>query len=588
MTIALHGISASKGIAIGRVRIVDRGSPEAIERTLDPSRIEAEVKRFRRAVNAARRELRAVKARIPEHTPRGLAAFIDTHLLMLEDVAISKAPITRIRETRRNAEWALKLERDRLVAVFDAMDDPYLRARRDDVEHVVNRVQRHLQGRHGAEEPPSGEDCAGRIVYADDLSPADTVLMQHQGVAGFMTEFGGPNSHTAILARSLNIPAVVGLHRSAALLRDDDEVVIEGRQGVVIVSPEEHVKRFYQRREREIARVRTARRRLRSMPTVTADGEPVVLQANVELPVEFAGAVRDGAAGIGLYRTEFLFMNRRDPPDEQEQFGAYSELVEALKGAPVTIRTLDLGADKQVDGARPDAPLTSNPALGLRAVRLCLKEQSLFRPQIRAILRASAHGPVRMMIPMLANTTELDQVLRIMRDCERELDARGERYDASMPVGAMIEVPAAAICADIFARRLDFLSIGTNDLIQYTIAIDRVDDEVSYLYDPLHPAVLRLVTTTITAGRKAGIPVAMCGEMAGDPHYTKLLLGMGLREFSVHPNALLEVKQIIGETRAAPARRFARRILQSTHPATRLALIDELNRGDAPSPSSTH
>ena len=586
MTIALHGISASKGIAIGRVRIVDRGSPEAIERTLDPSRIEAEVKRFRRAVNAARRELRAVKARIPEHTPRGLAAFIDTHLLMLEDVAISKAPITRIRETRRNAEWALKLERDRLVAVFDAMDDPYLRARRDDVEHVVNRVQRHLQGRHGAEEPPSGEDCAGRIVYADDLSPADTVLMQHQGVAGFMTEFGGPNSHTAILARSLNIPAVVGLHRSAALLRDDDEVVIEGRQGVVIVSPEEHVKRFYQRREREIARVRTARRRLRSMPTVTADGEPVVLQANVELPVEFAGAVRDGAAGIGLYRTEFLFMNRRDPPDEQEQFGAYSELVEALKGAPVTIRTLDLGADKQVDGARPDAPLTSNPALGLRAVRLCLKEQSLFRPQIRAILRASAHGPVRMMIPMLANTTELDQVLRIMRDCERELDARGERYDASMPVGAMIEVPAAAICADIFARRLDFLSIGTNDLIQYTIAIDRVDDEVSYLYDPLHPAVLRLVTTTITAGRKAGIPVAMCGEMAGDPHYTKLLLGMGLREFSVHPNALLEVKQIIGETRAAPARRFARRILQSTHPATRLALIDELNRGEAPSPSS--
>ena len=586
MTIALHGISASKGIAIGRVRIVDRGSPEAIERTLDPSRIEAEVKRFRRAVNAARRELRAVKARIPEHTPRGLAAFIDTHLLMLEDVAISKAPITRIRETRRNAEWALKLERDRLVAVFDAMDDPYLRARRDDVEHVVNRVQRHLQGRHGAEEPPSGEDCAGRIVYADDLSPADTVLMQHQGVAGFMTEFGGPNSHTAILARSLNIPAVVGLHRSAALLRDDDEVVIEGRQGVVIVSPEEHVKRFYQRREREIARVRTARRRLRSMPTVTADGEPVVLQANVELPVEFAGAVRDGAAGIGLYRTEFLFMNRRDPPDEQEQFGAYSELVEALKGAPVTIRTLDLGADKQVDGARPDAPLTSNPALGLRAVRLCLKEQSLFRPQIRAILRASAHGPVRMMIPMLANTTELDQVLRIMRDCERELDARGERYDASMPIGAMIEVPAAAICADIFARRLDFLSIGTNDLIQYTIAIDRVDDEVSYLYDPLHPAVLRLVTTTIAAGRKAGIPVAMCGEMAGDAHYTKLLLGMGLREFSVHPNALLEVKQIIGETRAAPARRFARRILQSTHPATRLALIDELNRGEAPSPSS--
>ncbi len=577
MTFTIHGISASKGIAIGRVQAVDRGISEATERTLDPSRIDDEVTRFGKAVDAARLELRAVKARIPEETPREIAAFIDTHLLMLEDEAISRAPIKYIREMRCNAEWALRLERDALVAVFDAMDDPYLRTRKDDVEHVVNRVQIHLQAGRGKKTPPV-RTPAGRIVYADDLTPADTVLMQHQGVAGFMTEFGGPNSHTAILARSLNIPAVVGLHRSATLLHDGDEVVLDGGQGVVIVSPADIVKRFYSRRRREIERIRAARRKLRSTPTVTADGEPVVLQANVELPGESAGAVRDGAAGVGLYRTEFLFMNRLDSPDEQEQFEAYSELVAALKGAPVTIRTLDLGADKQVDGARPDAPATSNPALGLRAVRLCLRDQSLFRPQIRAILRASACGPVRMMVPMLANTSELDQVLRIVRDCKRELDAQGERYDASMPVGAMIEVPAAAICADIFARRLDFLSIGTNDLIQYTIAIDRVDDEVSYLYDPLHPAVLRLVATTIAAGRKAGVPVAMCGEMAGDVRYTKLLLGMGLREFSVHPNALLEVKQTIGETRIAPARKLTRRILRSTRPATRHALVEELNR----------
>ena len=577
MTFTIHGISASKGVAIGRVHAVRRGRSEAVERRLDPEQIEAEVERFGRAVDAARLELRGVKARIPEGTPKEIAAFIDTHLLMLDDEAISRAPIAYIRDMRCNAEWALKLECDALVAVFDAMDDPYLRTRKDDVEHVVNRVQIHLRGGHHATPPPD-EAAVGRIIYADDLTPADTVLMQHQGVAGFMTEFGGPNSHTAILARSLNIPAVVGLHRSAALLRDGDEVVLDGRQGIVIVSPAELVKRFYERRRREIERIRSARRKLRATPTVTADGEPVGLQANVELPGESAGAVRDGAAGVGLYRTEFLFMNRRDPPDEQEQFEAYAELVAALKGAPVTIRTLDLGADKQVDGTRPDAPVTSNPALGLRAVRLCLKEQSLFRPQIRAILRASASGPVRMMIPMLANTTELDQVLRIVRDCKRELDARGESYDASMPVGAMIEVPAAAICADIFARRLDFLSIGTNDLIQYTIAIDRVDDEVSYLYDPLHPAVLRLVAITIAAGRKAGIPVAMCGEMAGDARYTKLLLGMGLREFSVHPNALLEVKQIIGETRISPARRLSRRILRSSRATTRDALVEELNR----------
>ena len=577
MTFTIQGISASKGIAIGCVHAVARGRSEVIERRIDPSRIEAEVERFGRAVDAARLELRAVKARIPDGTPKEIAAFIDTHLLMLEDEAISRAPIAYIREMRCNAEWALKLECDALVAVFDAMDDAYLRTRRNDVEHVVDRVQFHLRGEH-RQRPPPDEAVAGRIIYADDLTPADTVLMQHQGVAGFMTEFGGPNSHTAILARSLNIPAVVGLHRSAALLRDGDEVVLDGRQGVVIVSPAELVKRFYQRRRREIERIRTARRKLRATPTVTADGEPVVLQANVELPGESAGAVRDGAAGVGLYRTEFLFMNRSDSPNEQEQFEAYAAVVAALKGAPATIRTLDLGADKQVDGTRPDAPVTSNPALGLRAVRLCLKEQSLFRPQIRAILRASANGPVRMMIPMLATTTELDQVLRIVRDCKHELDARGEGYDASMPVGAMIEVPAAAICADIFARRLDFLSIGTNDLIQYTIAIDRVDDEVSYLYDPLHPAVLRLVATTIAAGRKAGIPVAMCGEMAGDARYTKLLLGMGLREFSVHPNALLEVKQIIGETRIALARRLVRRILRSTRAATRHSLVEELNR----------
>ena len=578
MTFTIHGISASKGIAIGRVHAVDRGRSEVVERRLDPSLIEAEIERFGRAVDAARLELRAVKARIPEGTPREIAAFIDTHLLMLEDEAISRAPIAYIREMRCNAEWALKLECDALVAVFDAMDDPYLRTRKDDVEHVVNRVQLHLRGERRTASPPDGA-ATGRIIYADDLTPADTVLMQHQGVAGFMTEFGGPNSHTAILARSLNIPAVVGLHRSAALLRDGDEVVLDGRRGIVIVSPADIVKQFYERRRREIERIRAARRKLRATPTVTADGAPVVLQANVELPGESAGAVRDGAAGVGLYRTEFLYMNRSEPPDEQEQFEAYATLVAGMKGAPVTIRTLDLGADKQVDGTRPDAPVTSNPALGLRAVRLCLKEQEgLFRPQIRAILRASASGPVRMMIPMLANTTELDQVLRIVRDCKRELDERGEDYDASMPVGAMIEVPAAAICADIFARRLDFLSIGTNDLIQYTIAIDRVDDEVSYLYDPLHPAVLRLVATTIAAGRKAGIPVAMCGEMAGDARYTKLLLGMGLREFSVHPNALLEVKQIIGETRVAPARRLSQRVMRSTHASTRHALVEELNR----------
>jgi len=402
--------------------------------------------------------------------------------------------------------------------------------------------------------------------------------MQHQGVVALVTEFGGPNSHTAILARSLRIPAVVGLHNAAPYLRDDDTVIIDGRKGVVLIDPGESMVRHYENRQRDIERVHVARRKLRYAPTVTADGESIVLQANVELPADLDVAVQVGAQGIGLYRTEYLFMNRAAPPDEEEQYQAYTEVVRAGEGAPVTIRTLDLGADKQVDGTRPGAPLSSNPALGLRAVRLCLKEPGLFRPQLRAILRASAHSPVRMMIPMLSTMSELAQVLDLVASCRQELDDEGQLYDKAMPIGAMIEVPAAAICADIFARELDFLSIGTNDLIQYTIAIDRVDDAVNYLYDPLHPAVLRLIQTTIRAGQKMGIPVAMCGEMAGDARYTRLLLGMGLKEFSVHPNALLEVKQVITESRVGESRKFTQRVMRVIKSTTRTALLEEMNR----------
>jgi phosphotransferase system enzyme I (PtsI) len=577
MTFSLHGIGASKGIAIGKVHMVARGLLEVPEYFLDKSAIEKEVQRFGEAVDEARAELGAIKDHIPPDTDSDIAAFIDTHLLMLDDAAITSAPIRFIREEGRNAEWALKLQRDALVAVFDAMDDSYLRTRKNDIDHVVNIVQMRLLHTDKPLRRVDGS-FAGKIVFADDLTPADTVLMQHQGVAALVTEFGGPNSHTAILARSLRIPAVVGLHNAGPYLRDDDIVIIDGRQGVVLVGPDEQMVRHYEKRQREIERIHVARRKLRNAPTVTSDGETIVLQANVELPADLETAVQVGAQGIGLYRTEYLFMNRDEPPDEEEQYQAYTEVVRAGEGAPVTIRTLDLGADKQVDGSRPGAPVTSNPALGLRAVRLCLKEPGLFRPQLRAILRASAHGPVRMMIPMLSTTAELAQVLELIKGCRKELDDVGQAYDQTMPIGAMIEVPAAAICADIFARELDFLSIGTNDLIQYTIAIDRVDDEVNYLYDPLHPAVLRLIQMTIRSGQKMGIPVAMCGEMAGDARYTRLLLGMGLKEFSVHPNALLEVKQVITESHVRESRRFSQRVMRVIKSTSRSALLEEMNR----------
>jgi len=577
MTFSLHGIGASKGIAIGKVHIVTRGLMEVPEYTLKKTEVESEVKRFKKAIAGARADLGAIKEQIPSDTDTDIAAFIDTHLLMLDDSAITKAPIKFIREQLRNAEWALKVHRDALVSVFEAMEDSYLRTRKDDIDHVVTSVQMRLM--HSEKSISHSDDSfAGKIVFADDLTPADTVLMQHQGVAALVTEFGGPNSHTAILARSLRIPAVVGLHNAGPYLRENDTLIIDGRQGVVLVDPDEQMVRHYEKLQRQIERVHSARRKLRYAPTITSDGESIVLQANVELPADLDGAVQVGAQGIGLYRTEYLFMNRAAPPDEEEQYQAYTEVVRAGEGAPVTIRTLDLGADKQVDGTRPGAPMSSNPALGLRAVRLCLKEPGLFRPQLRAILRASAHSPVRMMIPMLSTTGELAQVMDMVKSCRKELDNEGQPYDEAMPIGAMIEVPAAAICADIFARKLDFLSIGTNDLIQYTIAIDRVDDEVNYLYDPLHPAVLRLIQMTIRAGEKVGIPVAMCGEMAGDARYTRLLLGMGLKEFSVHPNALLEVKQVINGSRVADSRKFTRRVMRVIKSTARSALLEEMNK----------
>jgi phosphotransferase system enzyme I (PtsI) len=580
MTFALHGIGASKGIAIGKVHRIERGQPEIHEYSLPKSRIRAEVRRFQRALADARADLRSVLARIPKETASDVSGFIDAHLLMLEDSTLTTVPIEIIRERRCNAEWALKMQRDAVISVFDAMDDEYLRTRKDDVDNVVNRIFRRLLAQDEPQREGARQLLAGKVVFADELTPSDTVLMQHQGVLGVVTEYGGPNSHTAILARSLRIPAVVGVHAARQYLRDDELVILDGRQGVVIGAPAPSILEQYRRGQRAIERFATARQKLRRARVVTSDGERIGLQANVELPEDVETASRLGAEGIGLYRTEFLFMNRAAPPDEEEQYEAYCGVVSALTGSPVTIRTLDLGADKQVDGARPGAPATANPALGLRAVRLCLKEPELFIPQLRAILRASAHGPIRLMIPMLSSIQELFQVLRIVKQCGSELAKEGKPYDPAMPIGAMIEVPAAALCADLFARHVDFLSIGTNDLIQYTIAIDRIDDEVNYLYDPLHPAVLRLVHGTIKAGQRARIPVAMCGEMAGDARYTRLLLGMGLREFSVHPNAILEVKQAINGSHIGAIRKLAQRMMRTVRPSKRDQLLDEMNRPD--------
>jgi phosphoenolpyruvate-protein phosphotransferase (PTS system enzyme I) len=547
MTISLHGIGVSRGIAVGNVHIIQRDQLDIREHSIDPDSINSEIQRFEMAVTKARQQLRAIRDHIPKSTDTDITAFIDTHLLMLDDAVLIHEPANLIRELGCNAEWALKLQRDALVNVFEEMDDAYLRTRKDDVDYVVNRIQRMLQNQTPLRHEEPDDRLTGYIVLADDLTPADTVMFQHNGITAFITEYGGPTSHTAILARSLGIPAVVGMQHAMNYINENDFIILDGARGVALINPEEQALRHYRKLQKEEKRYYTSLGKLKGKPTITLDGTQIELFANIELPRDFDTVLAVGADGVGLYRTEFLYMNRDTPPDEEEHYETYTKVIKILKGLPLTIRTLDLGADKQVDGGRHAGPVASNPALGLRAIRLCLKEPALFRPQLRAIIRASIHGPVRIMIPMLSNINEMILVLQMVDEIKTELDEKRIPYDQNLQIGGMIEVPAAAVCADVFARHLDFLSIGTNDLIQYTMAIDRVNDEVNYLYDPLHPAVLRLIHTTLLAGKRANIPVAMCGEMAGDPQYTHLLLGLGLREFSVHPAILLEIKQIINQ-----------------------------------------
>jgi len=421
-----------------------------------------------------------------------------------------------------------------------------------------------------------GHALTDRIIVARDLSPADAVMLRHRSMAAFVTSLGGPISHTAILARSLGIPAVVGLHGVIDTIQDQDELIVDAATGTVLVAPDERLLKQFQRLQARQHNERQALAKVGEKRAATLDDQEITLLANIELPEDLNALKGSGAAGVGLYRTEFLFMNRTEPPEEEEQYQAYRQIIQAVNG-PVTVRTLDLGADKQVDGGRDEPKVAVTPALGLRAIRLCLSEPSLFKPQLRAILRAAVHGDVQMMIPMLSSLPELEQSLSLIREVCAELEREGAVFNPTIPIGGMIEVPAAAIAADLFAQKLDFLSIGTNDLIQYTLAIDRVDDAVNYLYDPLHPSVLRLVRNIIQAGKAAGIPVSMCGEMAGDPLFTRLLMGLGLRQFSMEPSQLLEIRQQVRQTRLSAVPEWIERILECTDTNALHGLVDQLN-----------
>ena len=544
----LHGIPVSRGIAIGRAHLLRPAARDVKHYLVAEEKVEAEVARLTKAINAVNEELQTVRRDLPPDAPSELAAFIDVHALILADPIIAEHPLKIIRSRHYNAEWALLTQIDELSAQFDEIEDAYLRERKNDILQVGERILKQLTGTATTLPTPmdSSETSAQMIVVAHDISPADMLQFRDRTFVGFVTDLGGQNSHTAIVARSLDIPAAVGMSNASALISEDDWVIIDGDAGIVIVDPAPIVLEQYRESQSQLIRERKKLGKLRKTPAITRDGTHIHLLANIELPEDCAGAIDAGAVGVGLFRSEFLFMGRTGHaaklPSEDEQFESYRKAVVAMKGRPVTIRTLDVGADKPLD---KDEETALNPALGLRAIRYCLSEPQMFLTQLRAILRASAYGPINLLIPMLAHAFEIDQTLSLIEQAKAQLRDAKKKFDTKIPVGAMIEIPAAALTLPLFIKRLDFLSIGTNDLIQYTLAIDRVDHEVAHLYNPLHPAVLQLLAMTISAGAKADVPVAVCGEIAGDIKLTRLLLGLGLREFSMHPAQLLSVKQEI-------------------------------------------
>ena len=579
-TLHAHGVGA--GIAIGAARVLTgaRIDARAIdEYAIEPHAVAAETARLHDAIARTVQSLGQLRAQLPRGAPEDVVALLSGHLLMLTDAQWREQPARIIDERRINAEAALARFADSLIRFFDGVTDPYLRAKAIDVAQVAARIQDELGGQPaGALRGIKADELTDKIVVADDLTPTDAIELKRRNIGAFITGLGGPISHTAILARSMKIPAIVGLGAIDSV-RDGDVLIVDGKRGVVLVNPDDSAIAAYQRRREKIRRRIDDLDKLRFAEAETLDGARVSLQVNIELPDELEADIahRDGgwAHGVGLYRTEFLFMNRAQPPDEQEQFEVYADIVRRAR-APVTIRTLDLGGDKPADARGRGGAV--NPALGRRAIRLCLNDLNLFKPQLKAIYRASMAGEVRLMAPMVSCMDELTQLFALLDQVKRELRQAGHQFNPNTPVGAMIEVPAAAIAADLFAAKLDFLSIGTNDLIQYTLAIDRIDDQVNYLYDPLHPAVLRLIKTIITAAKTADIPVSMCGEMAGDPTYTRILLALGLREFSMEPASLAEVKRQIRLTDLGRLYPRMDRLMQCAAPAQMRGLVAEMNQ----------
>ena len=591
MTFSVHGLAVSRGIAIGRAVLVASSRADVAHYFIDADKIEDEIIRVRTARNAVIQEITRVQKDLPKDAPPELAALLDVQLLMLQDELLISGVKHWITDRHYNGEWALNTQYEILARQFDDMEDEYLRERKADLEQVVERILRTMRGAASPLQPavPAG---SGRnpaqglllddtvdvplVLIAHDISPADMMQFKQSLFAGFATDVGGKTSHTAIVARSLSIPAVVGARSASQLIEQDDWVIIDGDAGVLIVDPSPIILAEYGFKKRQGDLERERLNRLIHTPALTIDGQRVELLANIELPGDTLGAIKVGAVGVGLFRSEFLFMGRDQLPDEEEQYRAYKAAIDGMQGLPVTIRTVDIGSDKplerSVDRMEKAQDTHLNPALGLRAIRWSLADPPMFLTQLRAILRAAAHGQVNLLIPMLAHGSEIRQTLALLDRARAQLDSQGILY-GPLHLGAMIEIPAAALTLKLFLKYFDFLSIGTNDLIQYTLAIDRTDESVAHLYDPCHPAVLRLIADTIAECNAQGKGVSVCGEMAGDVAMTRLLLGMGLRSFSMHPSQILAVKQQVLRADAAKLKSWSDQVLASDEPSQLLLAL---------------
>jgi phosphoenolpyruvate-protein phosphotransferase (PTS system enzyme I) len=542
MSITLQGIGIGGGIAIGQAHLISHADIEIAHYQLTAADIPAELARFDDAIRVTRKSLEMLWGSIPENAPAELGAFLSLHIMLLNDPMLSKEPRNLIEQQHCNADWALKLQLEVLLAQFDEIEDEYLRERRTDVIQVVERVFKTLAG-HETHSHPLAEIAPDCILVAHDLSPADMVLFKDTAYLAFITDVGGPTSHTAILARSLDLPSVLALRHARELIREDELIIVDGITGVVIIDPDEIILKEYRQIQSDWLKKQHALQDIRTRKPITKDGEEIELFANIEVPDDCLLSIENGATGVGLFRSEFLFLSEEDLPTEEEQFLAYKQVAEAMQGQPVIIRTVDLGKDKIPKWQQERE--TPNPALGLTGIRLCMAEPQMFRTQLRALLRASAYGKIKLLLPMLSYVGEVRQTRKHLEEAKAQLKEAGVAFDENIELGGMIEVPAAAIQVEQFLAHLDFISIGTNDLIQYTLAVDRNDDAVSHLYDPLHPAVIQLLHHVISTANRMGKKVSMCGEMAGDPALTRLLLGLGLRRFSMLPIQLLKVKQEI-------------------------------------------